>query len=67
MTEEALYQISRSIVSEIGPMLTSRPYIALIDKFGKIQYLDEAVEGAPSSSRGAAMDAWVVQDLQQLE
>lgn len=44
MTEEALYQISKSIVSEIGPMLTSRPYIALIDKFGKIQYLDETVE-----------------------
>ena len=44
MTEEALYQISRSIVSEIGPMLTSRPYIALIDKFGKIQYMDESVE-----------------------
>jgi hypothetical protein len=44
MTEEALYQISKTIVSEVGPMLTSRPYIALIDKFGKIQYLDEAVE-----------------------
>ncbi|MBD3228836.1 MAG: hypothetical protein GF329_11675 [Candidatus Lokiarchaeota archaeon] len=44
MAEEALYQVSKKIVSEIGPRLTNRPYIAIIDKFGKIQYMDEMVE-----------------------
>ncbi|MHA1232015.1 MAG: hypothetical protein ACTSRP_24195 [Candidatus Helarchaeota archaeon] len=44
MAEEALYRISKKIVSELGPMLTSRPYISIIDKYGKIQYKDDAID-----------------------
>ncbi|MHA1311960.1 MAG: hypothetical protein ACTSWR_10280 [Candidatus Helarchaeota archaeon] len=44
MVEEALYQITKRIASEIGPMLTSRPYIGIIDKYGKIKYKDEAID-----------------------
>ncbi|MHA1270049.1 MAG: hypothetical protein ACTSPY_09715 [Candidatus Helarchaeota archaeon] len=41
MAEEALYQITKKLVSEIGPMLTSRPYIAIIDKYGKVHFKND--------------------------
>ena len=44
MSEEALYQITKTIVSQIGPMLTSRPYMCIIDRTGKIYYIDEIME-----------------------
>ncbi|MHA1266049.1 MAG: hypothetical protein ACTSRS_12525 [Candidatus Helarchaeota archaeon] len=42
--QDAFYQIANSIISELGPILSTRPYVAIVDFMGNFRYIEPELE-----------------------
>ncbi|TFG05778.1 MAG: hypothetical protein EU536_00970 [Promethearchaeota archaeon] len=42
--QDEFYQIANAIISELGPILSTRPYVAIVDFLGHFRYIDAELE-----------------------